>query len=216
MNTQFPRLTGLATLLALTIAVPAAEAQSSGTARRSAQGRTARAIPKPEVVEMPSPNHNSRNGAAIDTIVLHHTADGGKAQDTGRYFQNPKSQVSSHYIVGKDGVIVQSVADKDRAWHAGKSAFQGRNDVNTFSIGIEIVNRGDSKDPFTDAQYEALGRLVAYLQSQYNVPRDRITGHKDVALPKGRKIDPAPNFLYERLDQELKKHQNGKPRSRRS
>jgi N-acetylmuramoyl-L-alanine amidase len=207
MKIQFPWLSVLPTLLALTIVIPNAEAQRTGAAG---------VITKPEVVAMPSPNHNSRNGAAIDTIVLHHTAGGGTAQDTGRYFQNPKSRVSSHYIVGKDGVIVQSVADKDRAWHAGKSVFQGRNDVNSFSIGIEIVNRGDGKDPFTDAQYEALGRLVAYLQTRYSIPRNRITGHKDVALPKGRKIDPAPNFLYERLDQELNEIRKETPRSKHS
>jgi N-acetylmuramoyl-L-alanine amidase len=207
MRIQFFWLSVLSSLLALTIVIPNAEARRTGSAG---------VITKPEVVEMPSPNHNSRNGEAIDTIVLQHTAGGGTAQDTGRYFQNPKSRVSSHYIVGKDGVNEQSVADKDRAWHAGKSVFQGRNDVNTFSIGIEIVNRGDGKDPFTDAQYEALGRLVAYLQTRYNIPRNRITGHKDVALPRGRKIDPAPNFLYERLDLELDKIYKMTPHSKRS
>jgi N-acetylmuramoyl-L-alanine amidase len=197
MTMRLPWLTLPAALIALMIANPAVKSQETESAGKSA--------PKPKVIDMPSPNRNSRDGATIDTIVLHHTAGGGTAQDTARYFQNQKSRVSSHYIVGKDGAIVQSVDDQDRAWHAGKSAFQGRDDVNDFSIGIEIVNRGDGNDPFTDAQYEALGRLVAYLQDEYHIPRDRITGHKDVALPKGRKIDPAPNFLYERLDRELRK-----------
>jgi N-acetylmuramoyl-L-alanine amidase len=197
MTTRLPWLTLPTALIVLMIANQAAGSQETETAGKS--------VSKPKVIAIPSPNRNSRDGAAIDTIVLHHTAGGGTAQDTGRYFQNPKSRVSSHYIVGKDGTIVQSVDDQDRAWHAGKSAFRGRDDVNDFSIGIEIVNRGDGKDPFTDAQYEALGRLVAYLQGEYRIPRDRITGHKDVALPKGRKVDPAPNFLYERLDRELRK-----------
>ncbi|MFN3430772.1 MAG: N-acetylmuramoyl-L-alanine amidase, partial [Candidatus Sericytochromatia bacterium] len=143
-------------------------------------------VSKPSVVSMPSPNRNSRGGAKIDTIVLHHTAGGGTAQDVGRYFQNPANEVSSHYIVGKDGTIVQPVADGDRSWHAGPSEFKGRTDVNDFSLGIEIVNRGDGKDPYTDAQYVALGKLVAFMMSEYGIPMDRLTGHKDVALPRGR------------------------------
>jgi N-acetyl-anhydromuramyl-L-alanine amidase AmpD len=167
--------------------------------------------PKPKVTQMRSPNQNSRNGAKIDTIVLHHTAGGGTAKDVGRQFQNAKAEVSSHYVVDKEGAIVQAVEDKARAWHAGESEFKGRKDVNDFSIGIEMVNKGDGKDPFTDKQYQALGKLVAYLQDEYGIPRNRITGHKDVALPKGRKKDPAPNFSYDRLDKEIAKARGGEP-----
>lgn len=159
--------------------------------------------PKPAVISMPSPNKNSRGGAKIDTIVLHHTGDANSAQATGKYFQNPAAQVSSHYVVGKDGTIVQPVQDADRAWHAGTSEFKGRSDVNDFSIGIEIANKGDGKDPYTDAQYKALAKLVLYLQDHYGIPWERITGHKDVALPKGRKIDPSSNFSYDRLKKEV-------------
>ncbi|MFP5500911.1 MAG: N-acetylmuramoyl-L-alanine amidase, partial [Candidatus Sericytochromatia bacterium] len=67
--------------------------------------------PKPNTVNIPSPNHSSRNGAKIDTIILHHTAGGGTAQDVGRYFQNRSAQVSANYTIGKDGTIVQSVPD---------------------------------------------------------------------------------------------------------
>jgi N-acetylmuramoyl-L-alanine amidase len=73
------------------------------------------------------------------------------------------------------------------------------------------VNKGDGKDPFTEKQYEALGKLVAYLQSEYDILRDRITGHKDIALPKGRKIDPADNFSYERLFEEVEKARGAGP-----
>jgi len=171
-------------------------------ARQPAEARRKK-LPKPKVIVMRSPHQNSRGGARIDTIVLHHTAGGGTAQDVGRQFQKPKPEVSSHYIVDKEGTIVQAVDDKARAFHAGKSVFKGRQDVNDFSIGIELVNRGDGKDPFTEKQYHALGKLVAYLQSEYGIPRDRITGHKDVALPRGRKTDPAANFSYARLDREI-------------
>jgi N-acetylmuramoyl-L-alanine amidase len=160
-------------------------------------------IAKPPVVSMPSPNFNSRDGAKIDTVVLHHTASSGSAQSTGSYFQNPANEVSSHYIVGKDGTIVQSVADGNRSWHAGTSEFKGRSDVNDFSIGIEICNLGNGTDPYTDAQYKALAKLVAYLQDTYGISWERVTGHKDVALPRGRKIDPSANFSYDRLKSEV-------------
>ncbi len=158
-------------------------------------------LQKPGVISMPSPNQNSRPGGPndISAVVLHHTAGGGTAQGTGRYFQNPSAQVSSHYTVGKDGAIVQSVPDGKRAWHAGVSSFKGRDDVNDFSIGIEIVNWGNGKDPYTDAQYNALINLVAWICQTYKVPVDRITGHKDVALPRGRKTDPSPNFDWNRV-----------------
>lgn len=156
---------------------------------------------KPQTLWIPSPNFNDRprGPADIDTIVLHHTASGGTAQDTARYFQDPSADVSSHYVVGKDGTIVQSVPDGKRAWHAGESSFKGRDDVNDFSIGIEIVNLGDGRDPYPDAQYEALADLVAWLMKTYGVPMDRITGHRDVALPRGRKSDPSDNFDRDRL-----------------
>ena len=166
---------------------------------------------KPATVWIPSPNFSDRaHGASdIDTIVLHHTASGGTAQDVAHYFQNPSSQVSSHYIVGKDGVIVQSVPDGKKAWHAGTSTFKGRDNVNDFSMGIEIVNRGDSKDPWPEKQYEAVADLVAYLMKTYNVPMERITGHRDVALPKGRKIDPADNFDWGHVKQLINQRMNG-------
>lgn len=170
-------------------------------------------VAKPSVVSMPSPNHDSREGAKIDTIVLHHTAGGESAEEIGRYFQKPSAEVSSHYVIGKDGTIVQPVQDADRAWHAGKSEFKGREDVNDFSLGIEIVNEGDDKDPYTDAQYRALGQLVAYLQNTYGVSWERITGHKDVAVPRGRKDDPSANFSYDRLRQEVAKAQGSQQRA---
>jgi N-acetylmuramoyl-L-alanine amidase len=149
---------------------------------------------------MPSPNFNNRPaGAKIDTIVLHHTDSTGPAQDIGRYFQTRRSQVSSHYVVGKDGVIVQPVADDKRAWHAGRSAYKGQQDVNNFSLGIEMVNRGDGNDVYTEAQYESMAKLVAWMMQTYRIPLERITGHKDVALPRGRKVDPSANFDWNKL-----------------
>ncbi|MNR86908.1 1,6-anhydro-N-acetylmuramyl-L-alanine amidase AmpD [compost metagenome] len=168
-------------------------------------------VAKPRVISMPSPNYNNRPaGTDIDTIVLHHTASGGTAQNIGKFFQNPAAQVSAHYTVGKDGAIVQSVPDSKRSWHAGTSAFKGKNDVNDFSIGIEIVNLGNGSDPYTAAQYDALIDLVAYLVQAHGVPMDRITGHKDIALPRGRKNDPSANFDWGRVRRGVEAKINGK------
>ncbi len=159
--------------------------------------------PKPPVVSAPSPNFNSRNGMDIDTIVLHHTASNNGKGDLA-WMRNSRSQVSAHYMVDKDGTIYQLVGDDKRAWHAGTSALHGTpTDVNGRSIGIEIVNDGSGKTPFTEAQMKALGQLVAHLKDKYKVPVNNIVGHKDVAIPRGRKTDPAPNFDWNRLKRDI-------------
>jgi N-acetylmuramoyl-L-alanine amidase len=154
---------------------------------------------KPPVIAAPSPNFNERGGKDIDTIVLHHTASNNGAADLA-HMRNPKSEVSAHYMVDRDGKIYQLVGDSKRAWHAGKGELHGvPTDVNGRSIGIEIVNDGSGKTPFTEAQMKSLTQLTGYLKQQYNVPMSNIVGHKDVAVPKGRKSDPAPNFDWNRL-----------------
>lgn len=87
-----------------------------------------------------SPNYNQRN-KAIDAIVIHFTSS-GNLEGTIAWFQNPAAKASAHYVIDRDGSIVQMVKDEDRAWHAGKSSLYGRNNVNDFSIGIELVNWG--------------------------------------------------------------------------
>jgi N-acetylmuramoyl-L-alanine amidase len=154
---------------------------------------------KPPVVQATSPNQDSRNGMDIDTIVLHHTASNDGAGDLA-HMRNPAAKVSAHYMIDKDGKIYQLVDDKKRAWHAGKGELHGvPTDVNGRSLGIEIVNDGSGKTPFTDAQYKALTQLVGFLKQEYKVPANNILGHKDVAVPKGRKSDPAANFDWARL-----------------
>ncbi len=154
---------------------------------------------KPPVTVAPSPNFDDRKGMDIDTIVLHHTASNNVNQDLDT-LRSPKSEVSAHYLVGRDGKIYQLVNDQKRAWHAGKGELHGvPTDVNGRSIGIEIVNDGSGKTPFTEAQMKALTQLVGYLKQEYKVPMNNIVGHKDVAVPKGRKNDPAANFDWNRL-----------------
>jgi N-acetyl-anhydromuramyl-L-alanine amidase AmpD len=160
------------------------------------------AAPKPAMLSMPSPNKGTRPaGMAIDTLIMHHTSSAASAQRIGSFFSQPAAKVSSHYVVGQDGTIVQCVDDQSTAWHAGVSAFLGRSNVNGFSIGIEMCNVGDGVDPYTDAQYKALGGLVAYILTTHHIKWDHVTGHKDIALPKGRKDDPSVNFDYSRMKQ---------------
>lgn len=151
---------------------------------------------KPAYIEMKSPNQNVRPGGATDVtaIVLHHTSSMASAERIGKFFQDPESKVSSHYVVGKDGVIVQCVADTARSWHAGKSEFGGRPNVNDFTVGIEICNTGEDNDPYPPAQYESLGRLMAYLMIHHKVAWAQVTRHRDVARPLGRKDDTSDGF----------------------
>jgi N-acetyl-anhydromuramyl-L-alanine amidase AmpD len=154
----------------------------------------------PDVVQMPSPNFNQRpDNAKISTIVLHHTAMAGDARAVARFFANPKAGVSSHYVVDRSGELVQPVADNLRSWHAGKSQFNGVGNVNDFSIGIEICNLGDSLEPYSDAQYDGIIRLVAWLAQTYQIPLSNITRHRDIAIPSGRKIDTSNNFSVQRV-----------------
>ncbi len=157
-------------------------------------------VQKPPVIWKPSPNESSREGADIDTVVLHHTASNNTAADLAT-LRSPSAQVSAHYLIGRDGKIYQLVKDGRKAWHAGVSALRGDSSpsVNARSIGIEITNAGDGKTPFTEAQYRALEQLVPWLMKTYKVPMQNLVGHKDVALPRGRKIDPAANFDFGRI-----------------
>jgi len=138
----------------------------------------------------PSPNMDERpDGTAVNCIVLHATVE-PTTEGTVGLFLDPKTKVSAHFVVGKDGRVVQMVPVEKRAWHAGTSVFDGVNRVNDFSVGVEIVNLNDGKDPFTSAQYEAVAGLIRFIRSKYTVPDDNIVSHAQVALPVGRKSDP--------------------------
>ncbi len=153
-------------------------------------------VSMPDVTDVLSPNYNGRLGTPISAIVLHHTASLSNALAIAKYFQRRDARVSSHYVVDRDGSIVRCVPDALRAWHAGPSSFDGVANVNDYSIGIEICNSGDGIEPYPEAQVAAVTRLVACLAKQYDIPVDRVTRHRDVALPHGTKIDPSDNFDF--------------------
>ena len=113
------------------------------------------------------------------------------------YFEQIKGlKVSSHFLIRRDGQVLQFVACGRRVWHAGVSTWQGRSRCNDFSIGIEL--EGSDFEPYSERQYIALARLIRRLKRAYPI-RD-IAGHSDIA-PE-RKTDPGPFFDWERLRQE--------------
>jgi AmpD protein len=104
-------------------------------------------------------------------------------------------RVSSHLVVMRDGAITQYVRFTDRAWHAGKSIFEGRAACNDFSVGVEL--EGTDKQPYEDVQYERLAEAVAALCAAYpRLSPARLVGHSDIA--PGRKTDPGPAFDWPR------------------
>lgn len=150
-------------------------------------------------IVQPSPNFGTRaDEGRPDMIVLHYTGMPDHEQALA-WLCNPESQVSSHYFVHEDGRISQLVPERERAWHAGKSAWGGESDINSGSIGIEIANAGHpgGLPPFPDAQLEAVGRLCLDCGSRWGIAPERVLGHSDVAPI--RKVDPGENFSWERL-----------------
>lgn len=142
-----------------------------------------------KVVWIQSPNFGPRpEDAVIDTIVIHSTVI-PTLERTTVAFQRTESQVSAHYTIGKDGSIVQNVSTWDRAWHAGVSRdHRGKENLNNFSVGIEIVNLNDGKDPYPQVQMDALKAIIKVLQRRH--PIQFLTSHEYIAIPSGRKNDP--------------------------
>lgn len=103
-------------------------------------------------------------------------------------------EVSSHFLIRRDGELVQYVSCDDRAWHAGVSSFEGRDKCNDFAIGIEL--EGTDTSGYSPAQYSQLRLLTLALFDEYpKLNRQRITGHSDIA--PGRKTDPGPSFNWQ-------------------
>jgi N-acetylmuramoyl-L-alanine amidase len=163
-------------------------------------------LPKPAVTWVYSPNADARtNPEGITCLVIHDTQTPGvrSAKVIANHFANPHSEAAAHFIIGKAGEIIQCVDESRRAWHVGPSLFEGVPKVNDYAIGIELVNAEDGVDPFTDAQYQSLAALSGYIVSRYGIPFERIVGHRDVAMPLGRKQDPADNFDWDRFRHDL-------------
>jgi AmpD protein len=165
----------------------------------------------------PSPNFESRPaGAEIDLLVVHNISlppdEFGEhyIEDlflnrldcaAHPYFERLRGmRVSAHFLIRRDGELLQFVSANDRAWHAGLSRFRERERCNEFSIGVEL--EGSDFQIFEPIQYEVLARLVAALSLRY--PLRHITGHEHIA--PGRKTDPGPCFDWQRLSQLIPTH----------
>ncbi|HSG34210.1 MAG TPA: N-acetylmuramoyl-L-alanine amidase [Sphingomonadaceae bacterium] len=147
--------------------------------------------------EAPSPNFNQRK-LPISMVVLHYTG-----METGEAalarMLDPVAEVSAHYMIEEDGTVFRLVDEDKRAWHAGKSYWRGITDVNSASIGIELVNPGHEFGyrPFTDAQMEALCPLLFEIKQRHDIPRANVVGHSDIA--PARKEDPGELFDWDLL-----------------
>jgi AmpD protein len=157
-----------------------------------------------------SPNFGPRPaGVGVSLVVLHHISlppeeFGGpyvealftNTLDTTAhpYFSGiAKAEVSSHFFLRRDGEITQFVSADARAWHAGRSSWQGRENCNDYSVGIEL--EGSGRQPFSVAQYAALWPLLAAICAAY--PIVAVVGHEHIA--PGRKSDPGPCFDWRAL-----------------
>ncbi|UHS57041.1 N-acetylmuramoyl-L-alanine amidase [Agrobacterium vaccinii] len=150
---------------------------------------------------VPSPNHGERiDVSAPDIIILHYTGM-GTADSALSWLCNPESQVSSHYFVFEDGRVMQLVPEARRAWHAGKSVWDGSNDINSRSIGIEIANAGHPAGlpDFPEEQIRAVIELCRDCGERWSIAPERVLGHSDIAPV--RKIDPGEKFPWDVLSQ---------------
>ncbi len=164
------------------------------------------------ITRMPSENHNERPVGVKPEVIIVHAISlppgsyGGSEVDAlfcnqlncdaHPFFDKLRDlQVSAHFLIRRNGTVVQFVPTHLRAWHAGESFCQGRSNVNDFSIGIEL--EGCDEDQFEDSQYDSLNQLIELICTAYpSVNRQSIYGHSDIA--PGRKTDPGPHFDWSR------------------
>ncbi len=146
-------------------------------------------------IRHPSPNFSARRaGLTPRLVVLHFTA----MENCGAALErlcSPGHEVSSHYLIGRDGRLFQLVDEEMRAWHAGAGAWGGKGDVNSRSIGIELDNSG--AHPFSAPQMDRLTALLAGILDRWHIPPRGVIGHSDMA--PDRKADPGPRFDWRRL-----------------
>lgn len=145
-----------------------------------------------EIIDCPSPNHDERT-LPVSMLVLHYTGMQDAASAITR-LTDAEAKVSSHYLIAEDGQILRLVPEARRAWHAGLAFWRGITDVNSASIGIELVNPGHEFGyrPFPRAQMDALVPLIADITRRHAIEPANVVGHSDVA-PR-RKQDPGELF----------------------
>jgi AmpD protein len=158
-----------------------------------------------------SPNHDSRpKDSTINLLVIHnislppdqyggdyieHFFTNQLNSSIDPYFQKIKNiKVSSHFVINREGNLIQYVSCKNRAWHAGVSEWNGKKNCNDYSIGIEL--EGSDHIEYTESQYEKLNQLIDCLKLHYAI--EDIVGHSDIA--PGRKTDPGTSFDWKKIE----------------
>ena len=147
--------------------------------------------------DCPSPNWNMRK-LPVSMVVLHYTGMQTGEEALAR-LTDPAAEVSAHYMIEEDGTVIRLVSEDKRAWHAGRGYWRGITDVNSASVGIELVNPGHEWGyrPFTEEQIEALIPLLAGIISRHGIHPANVVGHSDIA--PARKEDPGELFPWEIL-----------------
>ncbi len=155
------------------------------------------------IVDTPSPNHGPRRPAVgdrviVDMLVLHYTGM-RTAEDALARLTESDGSVSAHWVIDEDGTVYRLVEEERRAWHAGRAYWAGEVDINSRSIGVEIVNPGHEFGyrPFPEAQMVAVQELCLEIVDRWSIPTHRVLGHSDVA--PDRKEDPGELFPWARL-----------------
>ena len=159
-----------------------------------------------KIIKSPNYSKKSRKNESIKFVIIHYTGMQSKRVSLKR-LTNPKSKVSCHYFIDRQGKIIQMVKDKNIAWHAGKSKCKKFKNLNKNSIGIELVNRGHGKkyENFSKPQIKNLITLCLVLKKRYKIKNYNFLGHSDIAPL--RKADPGEKFPWLKLNK--KKIGNG-------
>ncbi len=144
-----------------------------------------------------SPNYNIRKKNIINFIIIHYTALETLSESI-EYLCAKSKKVSSHYLISKKGDVFQLVHDKQRAWHAGKSYWQGEHDINSVSLGIELDYRPSKNNKYNKKLIISLIKLLKKLMKKYKIKPEKILGHSDIA--PYRKIDPGKQFPWSLLE----------------
>lgn len=147
-----------------------------------------------DMIDLPSPNFDERK-LPVSVIVLHYTGM-PNAKVALEKMTSPDGGVSAHYTIDEDGTVYAHVPEDKRAWHAGVSYWRGMTDLNSASVGIEIVNPGHEFGyrPFPDEQIAALIPLLADIKNRHGISRGNVVGHSDIA--PSRKEDPGELFPW--------------------
>jgi N-acetylmuramoyl-L-alanine amidase len=152
-----------------------------------------------KIIERPSPNFNEReNGGPVDILVMHYTGM-PDAESAMKLLTTVEGKVSSHYTIDEDGTVYRHVPEELRAWQAGVSSWFEATDINSRSIGIEIVNPGHEWGyrPFPPAQIAAVIEISKGILKRWPITPARVVAHSDIA--PNRKIDPGELFPWDEL-----------------